>query len=101
MLTFQTQVLQRVVGTIADDECRFAAGPVVVPNAVGGIEFTLPGTWSAAAALPVTVLVVEVDEIGTVAVGEEEIAVGEKGKIRGHETVAAPDFLRMSSSCGA
>src|ERR1043165_3412041 len=95
MFALEREPLQPLVRAVGYNHRGFMSCPVVDPNAVGSIKLAIAFAWSAEHRFPIAVLVVIVDAIGAVAIGQIEAAVREEGKIGGHKGVATPPFGRL------
>ena len=94
VLAVEIEPLEALVRAVAHDDGGRASGPVVEVNAVRRVELTVAFAGLTEHREPLPVLVVAMDAIRAVAVGEEKSAVGREGVVRGHEGVAAPALLR-------
>src|SRR5262249_14959823 len=84
------EVLECVVGPVADNDRRRASLAAIDPDSVWRIELSFPASQPAEARKPLAVLVVAVDVERTVPVGEQKAAVVKEGEVGGHEAIASP-----------
>ncbi len=80
------------MGAIGHDDNRFAAA-AIDPQTMSRVECALPFALTAETLLPFAGLVVVVNEVGSIAIDQQETAVIQERKVGRQKTIGSPSLL--------